>query len=624
MVDARQQARALHFARLHEEIERRLGHRPTLFGSASSAPEVVEGLWRFAERTYLDNPLPSLFKERLFTYLSRFCRDRYSAARHCGYLLGMGQVAGDPHCPPLVLREALALFEQPPADPRELAARVEQLEALPEEIGDWPAGGSDLERAIVACCTEAFLHPGRAERPLRALRRALGPRRHEHLLGLLAFVRAAHYWTLVHPDLELEGDVKGLLRERSELAEAVLRDPEAGRAELAPEEHEAYVAQRAELEVLRRDHALLEESHRRKDEFITTLVHELRNPLAALQSASDLLARTRADGAVLERVREVVDRNTRALGQILHELSDVHRIARGTLTLEWERLDLRPLLEARAAARQPEAEANGVAVAVELPEEPLWVRGDRARLEQVVDLLLANAIEQTPPRGWVRLRATREGEQAAVSVRDSGAGFDPELAGQVFEPFAAVGGGGDRPAGVRGLGLGLVKGLVELHGGEVWAHSEGAGRGADLRVRLPLSASQEASAGAADLSSPVSVLVVEDNEDFGDNFAALLRTVGHEVALARTGAEALALAAALRPQAVICDIGLPDRSGYEVAAALRQDPALEGVLLVGLSGYGEPRSQRRAQEAGFDAFLAKPVSLDEVEQVLDELLTARS
>jgi signal transduction histidine kinase/CheY-like chemotaxis protein len=361
------------------------------------------------------------------------------------------------------------------------------------------------------------------------------------------------------------------------------------------------------------------EADRRKDEFLAMLSHELRNPLAPIRNAVAVLRLRGADAATVNWAREVVERQSAHLARLVDDLLDASRITRRKVRLRPERLDLSALVRATCEDHRGGLDAAGLALEVEAPPGPVWVEGDRTRLAQVLGNLLGNAAKFTDRGGRVTVRLTAADGRAEVAVRDTGVGLEPAMLPRLFEAFAQADRSLDRSKGGLGLGLALVKGLVELHGGEVRAASEGPGRGATFTFRLPLAGEGPAKAAApaaADAHARRRVLIVEDNRDAADSLRMLLELAGHEVAVAYTGAEGLRAAQARRPDVVLCDLGLPGLSGFEVARALRQGADTAGVRLIAVSGYGRDEDQRRAREAGFDEVLVKPVSPAVLERLL--------
>jgi PAS domain S-box-containing protein len=362
--------------------------------------------------------------------------------------------------------------------------------------------------------------------------------------------------------------------------------------------------------------AALRESDRRKDEFIAMLSHELRNPLAPLRSALEVL-RLRSAGD--EDVRTMMERQVSHLVRLVDDLLETSRISRGLLELRREPVEVTDMLRSAVESAEPLVRELGHRLELDLPSEPLWLRGDPVRLAQTFANLLNNAARYTPRGGNIWLRATRENNAAVcVSVRDSGAGFTLEAQARLFEMFSR----GEGSSGL-GIGLALVRKLVEMHGGSVEAHSEGEGRGAEFLVRLPLDRAP-ASAGAKTVhadGSTYRVLVADDNRDAAASLAMLLRALGNEVSVAGDGIEAVQAMHNFRPHVVLLDIGMPRLDGYGAAREIRRHPLGRDIRLVALTGWGQEEDRRRAREAGFDAHLVKPAELDALRRVLAEVKT---
>ncbi|MBS1149883.1 MAG: sensor hybrid histidine kinase [Myxococcaceae bacterium] len=364
----------------------------------------------------------------------------------------------------------------------------------------------------------------------------------------------------------------------------------------------------------------LREADRRKNEFLGVLSHELRNPLTPIRNSLSILERATPGGEQARRAHSVIDRQVSHLTRLVDDLLDVTRISSGKVRLQRTRLDLADALRSIVDDHRTLLEGHDVTVTV--PDDPVWIDADPARLAQVVGNLLNNAAKFTPVDGKVSVSLTQAGDRAVLGVADTGLGLDPETLQKLFEPFAQADRSLDRSRGGLGLGLALVKCMVELHGGEVSAQSDGPGRGARFTVKLPLAAGgalAQPSLPPPDAVSPKrKVLVIEDNRDAADSLAEALELSGHQVAVAYDGRAGLAGAVGFRPQIVICDIGLPDgMDGYAVARALRRDSATAAAYLVALTGYAQPDDQRRALNAGFDAHLAKPVELAALERLLE-------
>lgn len=378
---------------------------------------------------------------------------------------------------------------------------------------------------------------------------------------------------------------------------------------------------------LKRAEEALREADRRKDVFLAMLGHELRNPLAPLRTTLQVLRLQRGGDAEVERLVAVMERQVHHLVRLVDDLLDVTRVARGKIELSKGPLDLANVLERCLERVRPYLEERQHTLDVSLPEQPLPLEADPARLEQVFTNLLSNAGKYTPPGGSIRLSAAREGDRAVVRVRDNGIGIRPEMLGRVFEMFQQADRVPGRVSEGLGLGLALVRGLVALHGGSVTASSAGPGTGSEFIVSLPLAAQAEtvpatATAGsvAVDLARrSLRILVVDDNIDGARSLALLLGLVGHEVRVVHDGPEALEVAMEFRPEVVLLDIGLPGgMDGYEVARRLRAQPGLQTAILVALTGYGGEEECAHARAAGFSAHFVKPADLEMLCKLLEQ------
>jgi PAS domain S-box-containing protein len=393
----------------------------------------------------------------------------------------------------------------------------------------------------------------------------------------------------------------------------------------ADDGHDESVAFVLDISERKRAEEALREADRRKDEFLAILSHELRNPLAPIRNSVYLLARADPAGPQAARARQVIDRQTRHLTRLVDDLLDVTRISRGKIELQPVRLDLRDVVRKTADDVRSMFEQSGVELRVEHCAGPLWVNADPTRMAQVVGNLLHNAMKFTPRGGKVVVAAGADAGRAEVVVHDTGIGIDAPDLGHLFEPFAQADRTLARSQGGLGLGLALVRGLVEQHGGAVAARSEGPGRGSEFRISLPLAASDPAAAGGAaggGAPSRSRILIVEDNADAAQSLAEVLQLRGHEVRIARDGRSGIEAAGELRPDVVLCDIGLPDIDGYAVARALRANPDLEHTRLVAVSGYAQPEDQERARQAGFEAHLPKPASLEKLDELFERPVRA--
>jgi PAS domain S-box-containing protein len=368
---------------------------------------------------------------------------------------------------------------------------------------------------------------------------------------------------------------------------------------------------------------LLQQSNRAKDEFLATLAHELRNPLAPLRTGLQILKKPSVTEPTVRRTLDTMDRQLTHMVRLIDDLLDISRINSGKIRLELARTSLRAAVQTALELSRPAIDAAGHALSVELPEQDIELHGDETRLAQAFGNLLNNAAKYTPPGGQVRLRMWQEGSQAFVEIQDNGIGIPPELLDQVFGLFAQVEGSGHRAAGGLGIGLFLVRSLVQMHGGSVRAASPGTGQGCTFTVQLPcLPPAQDAATDGpareeqAVASSAARVLVVDDNEDAADTLTTFLGMLGVQARAVHDGPSALPAAVDFAPDLVLLDIGLPGMDGYEVARAMRRQPQLARVTLVALTGWGAEDDRRRAMEAGFDQHLTKPVDLKVLEDML--------
>jgi PAS domain S-box-containing protein len=416
--------------------------------------------------------------------------------------------------------------------------------------------------------------------------------------------------------------------------EAILRSV-AAQAAIAIDNARLYQQATAELIERKRAEEALREADRRKDEFLAMLAHELRNPLAPIRTANRILQEAGPADPLFERNRGIIERQVEKMARLVDDLLDVSRITRGQVRLERGPADLREVVAHAVEAAHPLIEAQGHELSLCLPEAPVVIEADRLRLEQVVTNLLNNAARYTDCGGRITAELQRAGSEAVLRVRDTGRGIGPELLPHVFELFTQGERGLDRSQGGVGIGLTLVKRLVELHGGTVDAMSDGPGRGAEFIVRLPIGTAldeegganrpdpHERSAGAVCGSSAAMgrsrrVLVVDDNRDGADALVELLELWGYEAHAVYDGARALEAARRLRPAVVFLDIGMPGTDGYQVARQLRGDPELRSAALVALTGYGRSEDRERAAEAGFDLHLTKPVDPRRIRAFLSE------
>lgn len=366
-------------------------------------------------------------------------------------------------------------------------------------------------------------------------------------------------------------------------------------------------------------------ANRRKDDFLAVLSHELRNPLAPIRSGLYVLQRAPPGSAQSQRMLTVMERQVTHLTRLVDDLLDVTRIGRGKVQLKRERLELGELVRRTVEDHRAAFTANSVQLEGKVASKPMWLDADSTRIAQIVGNLLGNAAKFTPSGGRVEVVLEQDDGKAVLRVTDSGIGIGQELLSVVFEPFMQADRTLDRARGGLGLGLALVKGLVELHGGTVTARSQGLNQGAQFTVRLPLvEPLRQAPEKPVREVQPRRVLVIEDNLDAASSLQEALELDGHEVDVAHNGPDGLALARARQPEIVLCDIGLPEMDGHEVAREFRRDARFDGVYLVALSGYALPEDIQRSHQSGFDRHLAKPVSFEKLEELFAELPGDRS
>jgi signal transduction histidine kinase/CheY-like chemotaxis protein len=395
----------------------------------------------------------------------------------------------------------------------------------------------------------------------------------------------------------------------------------AAQASIAIDNARLYQAAKAQIANRDRTAESLRDTDRRKDEFLATLAHELRNPLAPIRQATMI---SQAEGATPEQKawsHEVITRQVQHMSVLLDDLLDISRITRGTLELRRKRVDLGEIVSMAVETARPAIDAKRHQLALELPHSPVHVDGDPLRLSQVLSNLLTNAAKYTDPEGRIRLTAEVIGGDLVVRVIDNGIGIGAEALPRLFEMFSQVKSPHDRSDGGLGIGLALSRGLVELHGGRLSARSDGLGHGSEFAMHLPAAPRGTGDAApeptpAAERSRTRRVLVADDNEDAGESLAMLLRLDGHEVEVANNGTDAVALFDRSQPDVAVLDIGMPGLSGYEVAKRIRERPAGKDALLIAVTGWGQDADKEKARAAGFDHHFTKPVEPDALSALL--------
>jgi signal transduction histidine kinase/ActR/RegA family two-component response regulator len=373
---------------------------------------------------------------------------------------------------------------------------------------------------------------------------------------------------------------------------------------------------------LQQQAAALRDADRRKNEFLAILAHELRNPLAPIRNATEVLRLQDLPDPNVRWAQELIERQVHQLSHMVDDLLDVSRIALGKIRLQKETVALKSIVDRAIETTQPLIDARGHRLTVSMPPESVWLEADALRLTQVLVNLLTNAAKYTDERSNIWLSARRERDEVIIKVRDTGIGIRPELLTRVFDPFVQDDRLSERASGGLGIGLSLVRSLIDLHGGRVQAFSDGPGQGSEFVVHLPLAKEtrQATTSGRKSSSSaggPAQrILIVDDNADSADSLSRLLRVLGHEVQTAHDGPAALELARTHPPGIVLLDIGLPGMDGLEVARRMRHELGLSRAVLVALTGHGQEDDKRRSQEVGFDAHFVKPVDLDALHALL--------
>jgi two-component system, sensor histidine kinase len=372
--------------------------------------------------------------------------------------------------------------------------------------------------------------------------------------------------------------------------------------------------------------AQLRDADRQKDDFLAALAHELRNPLGVVSNAFDILPGTQTPEPVSQELRDIIGRQIGLMSRLVDDLLDVSRISRGQIGLAREPCDFAAIARQTVDDYRAILESNGLELALDVPSHPVWVVGDCTRLAQSISNLLQNAGKFTSAGDTVTVKLVDNPDEhcTVLSVRDTGIGMELDFLARIFEPFSQFDPGVGRKGGL-GIGLSLVKGLIELHGGEVHARSEGPGHGSEITIRLPTQKfadsrdpAPKSTIADADALACYRILVIDDNSLAARTLQIFLSDKGHQVELAVTGPQGLEKARQFLPQVVLCDIGLPGLDGYSVARQLRQELGSSKMFLIAVSGYGQEEDQERAKTAGFDAYLVKPISLKDLEKLLAE------
>ncbi|MGZ5066809.1 MAG: hybrid sensor histidine kinase/response regulator [Usitatibacter sp.] len=432
-------------------------------------------------------------------------------------------------------------------------------------------------------------------------------------LAVVALISGYLQSAITMPILEVAGVARDVMSQRDySLRARKISDDEIGALVDSFNAMLAEAGRRAEA---------LREADQRKDEFLATLAHELRNPLAPLRNALEILRVSGNDPAVSEKARAMMERQLKQMVRLVDDLLDVSRITTGKLGIRKSLTELQAVLRDAVETTRPFIEARSQELAIELPPEPVCVDGDRTRLAQVFSNLLNNAAKYTQPGGRITLTLEKSGDEAVVRVVDNGIGLEPQSLSSIFDMFVQVDRTLERTQAGLGVGLTLARRLVTLHGGTLVARSEGSGKGSEFEVRLPLAGATLPEGDAARRSpgrgsEPRRILVADDNADFANSLGTLLSSQGHDVRVVYNGADALATAARFNPDFAFLDIGMPKVHGYEVARRLREQPATCECVLVAVTGWGQEDDRNRAREAGFDRHLVKPANPADIETIL--------
>lgn len=439
------------------------------------------------------------------------------------------------------------------------------------------------------------------------------------LAGVIKLFTAVVSWATV---FSLFGVVPNVLAMRS--PESLEREIKARTADLAQQEETLRVT----VAALQESEQAMKDADRRKDEFLATLAHELRNPLAPIRNSLEVMKRKANDPEVVAQSRGTMERQMAQMVRLVDDLLDVSRISRNRLALRRESVAVADIVSNAVEACRPQIDAARHELQIDLPAQPMYVHADQVRLVQVLSNLLTNACKYTEPGGRIAIAARRDGEEVVLTVRDNGMGIPPELLPRAFEMFSQLDRTLDRTQGGLGIGLTLVKRLLEMHEGTITAHSEGAGRGTEFTIRLPaLTAGPQPrppveTATSSGKSGKRKILVVDDNRDSATTLAMLLKITGNELQTAHDGHEAVLKAEQFLPEIILLDIGMPVMDGYEACRAIRTQPWGQQMKIIALTGWGQDSDRRQTREAGFDAHLVKPVEHALLVKTLDELAPA--
>jgi signal transduction histidine kinase/ActR/RegA family two-component response regulator len=595
-------------AQFEQEIENRLGLVPNLFLSTPAAPEVLQQFWMEGQAAYLDNPLPSLFKERLFVYLSRFCGARYCVIRHAGFLLGQGYPAGDRAVAPQSVEQVMTLLRYLPPEAGHLQAALQVLLAAPAALTSLPLPGEPIEQALFIACGAMALAPERNQRARDAVQHVLGRQWSGQLLSLMAYIIKLHFWVRLHPDIALEPDMRAFLEHEPALAQ-LLQQPESAAPAPAADPPAPVSAQEEEAMAALRKRDL---QHQR---FISLFSHELRNPAAAISAVSDMFQVVGLADDRLRSAGNILHRQIHALSQTLERMVDLSALLFGDVRLAGAPTAVDDVLSAALREMAPRLHEKACTVELQATESRVFVMADARRLGQLFESLLQHALKTSPTGRPLQVSIGVEDQTVCIAFRDHGPGF-AEHANPLAEPAAGA------SKGSMSVALTAAQAIAGLHHGSLVAASPGPGQGQTMTVRLPLlnqagGASQASQSAAGGERPHLRVLAIEDNRDFAQLFRHMLEIMGCELDITSDARSGLKIARDIMPQLIFCDIGLPgDMDGFAFARALRADPALQHIPLVAVSGYSSPADVQRARDAGFDRLCGKPVKFADISEAL--------
>jgi signal transduction histidine kinase/ActR/RegA family two-component response regulator len=596
-------------ARFEQEIQDRLGLVPSFYLSAPAAPDILQRFWAETIDCYLDNPLPSVFKERLIVYLSRFASARYCVVRHAGYLLGgeHGYPSGDRTAEPHEVGKLLALLRSAVPTADNLQAALALLLTTPAEAA-LPSPGDPLEQAMFIACGALYLDGDRKQQVRDALVHVMGRQLGENLFALIAYVARQHFWAGLHEEIAIEPDMRLLLEQQPELAGLLLRREEVTPLAAAPGPTVAPGPDQRDA------------AHQR---FVSLFSHELRNPVAAISAVSDMFQVVGMADDRLRSASNILHRQVQALGQTLERMVDLSGLLYGDTRLAHAPVVLDDMISGVLRDMAPRLEEKGIVVELQSAEARACVMGDAPRLAQMMENLLLHGLKVSRPPHPLRIVVSTQAQQAVVAVSDHGPGF---TASPLPEPGAPDG------RGKVPVTLMTVRAIAHLHHGTVRAESAGPGLGSTTTVTLPLATGAARPHGAAaaagtDASDKqrMRVLAIEDNRDFAQLFRHMLEVMGCDLDIRPDARSGLERAREILPELIFCDIGLPgEMDGFAFARAVRSDPVLAPIPLVAVSGYSSPADVQHAMEAGFNRVCGKPVKFADISDALATFASRQS